>query len=307
MAVERFKVKGRKDIELACIKMEPKKKPKAILHIFHGMGEHKERYIPFMEFMSLNGYIVVAHDHPLHGESIRKEEGYGLFLRNDHWDDVIDACYQVGRQVMKDHPGLKIIVLGHSMGSVIARAFLSKNPLIPSAAIIMGTLPVYTTMKGFAPLTLAKTVRLFSKKEQRSTFIAGILNKPLIAPYENPRSPFDWITSDESIVDTYVEDPLCGYAYTPQFYVEFIRSIVQINKVSFLKRTKNIPLLFISGDADPVGENGDGVKQVVKLYEDNGYDKITLQLMENMRHEVLNEVRKQETFDYILSWCDGIV
>lgn len=305
MAVERFKVKGRKQIQLACIKTEPKKHPKAILHIFHGMGEHKERYIPFMEFMSNNGYIVVAHDHPNHGESVRKEDGHGIFLKQDHWDDVIDGCYQVSRKVMKDHPGLKIIVLGHSMGSVIARGFISKNPLIPTAAIIMGTVPPFTSAKSFVPLTMAKAIRLFSGSEKRSTFLSNVLNKPLIAPYENPRTPFDWITSDEAIVDQYVEDPLCGYAYTAQFYIEFLKSLVLINKTDFLMRTKDIPLLFISGDADPVGENGEGVKAVLDKYNAHGYTQLTLKLMENMRHEVLNEVEKQRTFDYLLEWCNN--
>lgn len=306
MTVEKFDVKGKHNITLKGIRVLPKKDPKAIIQIFHGMGEHKQRYIPFMEFMADHGYAMYAHDHRKHGESVTTEEGYGIFEATDTWYDVLDDCYAVTRKILKDYPGKKLIIMGHSMGSVIARAFIAKNPLVPQAAIIMGTVPAMTPIKAFVPKTLANIIGLF-KGKKRSPFLAGVVNKPLIASYDNPRTPFDWLTHDETIVDQYVDDPLCGYAYTAQFYKEFIGALATVNKSSLIMRTKDIPILFISGIEDPVGEMGEGVKTIYELYNGHGYSALTLNLVENARHEVLNELNKEQTYEEILVWCDAAI
>lgn len=307
MAVETFQVLGKHNCTLRGIRTLPKKQPKAILQIFHGMGEHKGRYQPFMEFMSANGYACYAHDHRKHGESVTVENGYGLFESLDRWDEVLDDCYLVTRKILKDFPGTKIIILGHSMGSIIARAYIARNALIPSASIIMGTLPPFGVGKTLVPRFLARVINLFTGKHKRSTFLANVLNKPLIAAFEEPRTKFDWLTRDESIVDAYIEDPMCGYAYTATFYGEFIKALGQVNKSDLIIRTKDNPILFISGDHDPVGENGAGVKAIYDLYNAHGFLSITLKLVEEARHEVLNETNKKDTFDYLLQWCDTAI
>lgn len=304
MAFETFQVQGKGGVTLQGVRTLPKKSPKAILQIFHGMGEHKNRYIPFMEFMSANGYACYAHDHRKHGESITIEEGYGLFEPDDRWDDVLDDCYLVTRKILKDYPGTKIIILGHSMGSIIARGFIARNSLIPHASIIMGTLPPFTSRKAFAPRLLAGVINVFSGKHKRSNFLAQTLNKPLLKGIENPNTDFDWISKDEEIVKQYDEDPLCGYAYTARFYSEFFRAIVAVNKSELILRTKDNPILFISGDQDPVGENGEGVKEIYNKYSGHGFTQLDLQIVEGARHEVLNEINREETYQYLLKWCD---
>lgn len=304
MAVETFQVQGKGNVTIKGIRTLPKKSPKAILQIFHGMGEHKNRYIPFMEFMSSNGYACYAHDHRKHGESITLEEGYGLFDSDDRWDDVLDDCYFVTRKILKDYPGTKIIVLGHSMGSIIARGFIARNSLIPHASILMGTLPPFSAGKAFAPRLLANVINLFTGKHKRSDLLAKTLNKPLLEGIENPNTDFDWISRDEDIVKQYDEDPLCGYAYTARFYAEFFRAIVAVNKSNLILRTKDNPILFISGEQDPVGENGEGVKEIYNKYSGHGFTQLSLHLVEGARHEVLNEINRQETYQYLLDWCD---
>jgi len=307
MSIERFKTKGKHSIELDCVKVLPKKEPKALIQIFHGMGEHKERYIPFMEFMAEQGYALYAHDHRKHGKSVLVEDGYGIFDKNDRWDDVLDDCYFVTRKMLKDFPGKPVIIFGHSMGSIIARQYISKNALVPKAAIIMGTLPPYSAGKAAAPLMLARIVKLFTSSTKRSNFLADTLNKPMLKEYGNPRTKFDWLTHDEEIVDKYVEDPLCGYAYTPKFYIEFFKGIIECNKSDFISKTKDIPILFISGAADPVGENGAGVERIHQTYNGHGYTQLTLKLVDKARHEVLNETDKESTYDYIKEWVAKVI
>jgi alpha-beta hydrolase superfamily lysophospholipase len=298
--VEYFKVKGKNNVDIDVVKVTPKK-PKAILQIFHGMGEHKERYLDFMKFLSENNIACYAHDHPKHGKSVHDESEVGIFGPNDTWDDVYDDAYFVSRKIMKEHPGLPMYLLGHSMGSIIARGFISRYNTVHTKVIIMGTLPPMSAFKAFVPLSMARLISIF-KGKKRSPFLAGVLNAPLIKPIENPNTEFDWITSDEKIVEKYVEDPLCGYAYNPKFYVEFIKAIVDVNKSNRISETKDIPILFVSGAVDPVGENGDGVKEVERIYNGHGYTQLTSKLFENMRHEVLNEKGKKEVYDYLLAW-----
>ena len=301
MDVQRFKVKGKHQLDLACIKVVPKKEPKAVIQIFHGMGEYKDRYIPFMTYLAENGYAAYAHDHRKHGESVEHEDDYGMWTKEDRFSDVIDDCYFVTRKVLRDYPGTKIIVFGHSMGSIIARSYISRYALVAKASIIMGTLPPMKSSNAFAPITLAKFARTF-KGKKRSDFLANLLNKPMMKSYTEPRTNLDWLTRDETIVDQYIDDKLCGYAYTPQFYVEFFQEIVRVNKEKVLLDTKDNPILFISGEADPVGDNGEGVKKVFHLYNAHGFTQLTLELVKEARHEVLNELENLTTYGFIKDW-----
>lgn len=304
MGIEKFKIKGRHSIDLACIKITEKKSPKAIVQIFHGMAEYKERYIPFMEFLAKNGYAVYAHDHRKHGESIASENGYGIMLKEDVWSDYIDDAYFVSRKIMKDYPGVPIYVLGHSMGSIIARGYLGEYPLVAKKAIIMGTLPPYTLTKALAPITIATLLKLVTAKTKRSQFLANLLNKPMQPKYQIPRTNLDWLSRDNEVVDKYIADPLCGYAYTPQFYIEFFKGIVAVNKSNFIVKTKDIPMLFISGEADPVGGMGRGVKDVFDQFSGHGFNYLKLELIPEAKHEVLNELEKLETYQFILNWLN---
>lgn len=302
MGVTRFTVRGKHGLDLKCITVKPKKSPKAIVQIFHGMGEHKERYIPFMEFLAENGFAVYAHDHRKHGESISEDEGYGIWTKEDRFSDVIEDCNLVNRKILRENPGKKIVIMGHSMGSIIARNYISRYALIPAAAIIMGTIPPYSKAKGFAPVALAQSVRLLASSTKRNKFLSNTLNKPNIKPFTEPRTELDWLTTVTEEVDKYIADPLCGYAYTPQFYVEFLKEIVHVSQGSVIQLTKDMPLLFISGDHDPVGENGDGIQTLVHHYEGYGYTQSTMKLVKDARHEILNEWNKEETQQYILDW-----
>lgn len=303
MEVKRFKLRGKKGIELSVFKIIPEE-VKGVIHILHGMGEHKERYLHFSKYLVKNGYAVYVHDHRKHGESVSDESLVGIFEKEDKWDDIIDDCNFVNRQIKKDFSDIPIITLGHSMGSIIARKYLSKYPNSSTLAIIMGTLPPLSLGKLFVPLFLSSVMCLFNKNNNRSSFFGKLLNDPLIKDFEPRRTDFDWITSDESIVDRYVEDPLCGYNYSTRFYKEFFKGILNVNKSDVIFEGKNIPLLFISGKNDPVGEYGEGVRASRELYSGHGFLDLTLKIVPNARHEVLNEVDKIDTFKFILEWIE---
>ncbi len=304
MEVVDFKVKGRQNLELSCIKVEPKKEPKAVIQIFHGMGEHKNRYEDFMIFMAENGYAVYAHDHRKHGASVYREGEHGMFTKADNWDELIDDCYFVSRQILKEHPGKKVIILGHSLGSIIARVFIARYNTIPHAAIIMGTLAPMGLTKLFPLKTVAGILNIF-KGSKRSEFMASKSNDPLYQGIEGWKTKYDWLSYDVPNVDKYIEDPLCGYAYTPKFYIEFVKGIKQAQDTNLILEGKDIPLLFISGQEDPVGDNGVGVKKVREMYSGHGLTQLKLKLVDNARHEILQETNKKGTYDFLLNWVDS--
>ena len=170
----------------------------------------------------------------------------------------------------------------------------------------MGTLPIIKKGKIMVPVMLAKIIRLF-KKNEPSPFLANLLNKPLQKEFKDARTKFDWLSRDEKIVDKYIKDPLCGYPYSAKFYIEFLRGCAEVNKSQTISETRNIPILFISGEIDPVGDFGSGVKDVHQLYNGHGFFSLTYKLVPENRHEVLNELKKTTTYKYIKQWCDSIL
>ncbi len=304
MEVIRFELVRKNEIKLSCFQIVPEGETKGVVHILHGMGEHKERYLHFAKFLAKNSYAVYAHDHRKHGESVKDESEVGIFTKSDKWSDIIDDCNFVNRKIRKDFPNHKIITLGHSMGSVIARKYISEYPYTTDLAIIMGTLPPMGFGKVILPLVVTSVMSFFNPKNNRSLFLGKFLNDPLIKHLEPRRTDFDWITTDEKIVDKYVEDPLCGYSYSTKFYKEFFKGILSVNKSETVFKTKEMPLLFISGKEDPVGEFGNGVKATRELYSGHGFLDLTLEIIAGDRHEVLNETNKINTYEFILDWIN---
>jgi alpha-beta hydrolase superfamily lysophospholipase len=303
MKIEEFSLKGKNDLELSCFKIIPDKDILGVIQVFHGMGEHKNRYHYFAKQMAKNGFAVYAHDHRKHGLSVRSKEEVGIFIKEDTWENVIEDCNIVSETIQKELPNIPVIIMGHSMGSVIARKYISTYASVPKMAIIMGTLPPISMGRAWLPLLLTNIVGFF-KRDKRIPFIAKLLNDPLNKNIKDLRTKFDWLTNNPKEVDKYIKDPLCGYAYSKGFYKEFFNTMIDINKTETIVKTKDIPLLFISGKDDPVGDYGEGVLKVKELYSENGYNKSTINLVEGNRHEIINEFKKLDTCKYIVDWIN---
>lgn len=304
MEVKNYIVEGKFGVELHTFSVIPEGNIRASVCIFHGMGEHRKRYLSFAKWMAKQGYAVFCHDHRKHGQSISDFDAVGVFKDGDRWEYVIDDAHYVVRDARDKVPKVPLIVLGHSMGSIIARRYISKYTALPTGAIIMGTLPIQTKGSVFAPLLLARIVKLF-KRDQPSEFLANLLNKRMET--KDQRTRFDWLTNDEKVVDKYIDDPLCGYPYSAQFYIEFFKGCVLVNDSEIISETRNIPILFISGKDDPVGDFGSGVKDVHQLYNGHGFFNLTLKLIPDNKHEVLNEKKKTTTYKIITEWIESVI
>ena len=280
----------------------PDGEPKAIVQIAHGIAEHIERYGEFMEFLAGNGYIVVANDHLGHGKSINGPEDLGFFAARDGWNYVLRDMEKLHDRTAKEHPGLPYVMFGHSMGSFLTRTYLIKYPGKYDAAILSGTGHQAKAMVlgGYAMASAA--VKLYGPRkigEKLNGIAFGAYNKG----FENPRTAFDWLTRVDAEVDKYIADPLCGFVATVSLFRDMmggIKFITDQKNINTMSRTQ--PVYFMSGDCDPVGDNGKGVERAYKAFCDAGLHDVMIRLYPGGRHEMLNEVNKYDGYQDILAW-----
>lgn len=276
---------------------------RAVLQLSHGMVEHIDRYRPLAEYLAARGILVTGHDHLGHGGSIRSEEDLGFFAQPDGNRAVLEDLYAVTRLTKGLYPDVPYFLLGHSMGSFYARQYLCEKGSELSGAIIMGT--------GYQPKALVQTAKalcrvlaVFFGWHHRSKLVANLsfmgYNKGL-----EGRTGSDWLNRDAAEVDKYLADPKCGFTFTLNAYYSMFTGILRLYDPLLLAQVpKELPLLFLSGDADPVGEQGKGVQRAVQSLKDAGVQNIRCTLYPGARHELLLEQNRQEVFSDIAAWLE---
>lgn len=284
----------------------PEGEPKAVMQIVHGIAEFVERYDDFANYLTSLGYVVVAEDHMGHGQSIAGGSTQGYF--HGGWFNGVADTYQLMQDTMAQFPGLPYVLFGHSMGSFMARTILAKYPDSGiSAAIICGT----GWQPRFALPLLIKVVEGMCKKtgedkpsQQLQNMIFGGYNKKI----PSPRTGTDWLTRDNAIVDAYNAHPLCGFVPACGLLRDMMKGIYYVEQPKNLANMKkHLPVFFIAGTEDPVGPYGKGVEQAAKAFKKAGMVNVALKLYPDCRHEILNELNKQEVYADITKWLTPYV
>ena len=288
--------------QLHAVRWEPESgEPVGILQIIHGMAEHVERYEDFAAFMTGKGFVVTAEDHLGHGGSVTDGK-YGYFCRQDPATVVVRDVHRLKKLTQEKYPGVPYFILGHSMGSFILRNYLFRYGKGIDGAIVMGT--------GMQPKALVVGLKLmasvgclFGKSEKPSSFI----NKMGFGAYnnkiENPRTSNDWLTKNNDIVDKYNEDPLCGFTFTCNGFKTLAELILRLTKKENLEKMPvTLPVFFVSGKADPVGDYGAGPEKVYRSFIDEGMQKVEIKLYEGDRHEILNETDHETVYEDVYGW-----
>jgi len=280
----------------------PDAAPKAVIQIVHGIAEHVERYDDFMIFLASNGYLVVANDHLGHGKSIAAPEEQGFFAEENGWDYVVADVDKVHDYMTVQNPDLPYVFFGHSMGSFVTRTYIIKHPDKYDAVIISGT-GMQAPAMVFGGLTMAKlAVKMYGPRKlgvKLNDIAFGSYNKC----FEPRRTDYDWISSLPESVDKYANDPLCGFIPTVGLFRDMMTGVQFIgDKKNIALMNKDHPVYFMSGDKDPVGENGAGVERAYKAFCDAGIKDVYLKLYKDGRHEMLNEVNKDQVYADILAW-----
>lgn len=278
----------------------------AILQITHGMIEYIERYIPFAEFLTSKGFLVVGHDHLGHGQSVSTQEDWGYVGLPNPSDLMVADIHTLRTTIQSEYPGKPYFMLGHSMGSYMLRKYLAFHNENLSGAIIVGTgmVPAGTCRLG---LFVARFLSIFRGWHYRSKFVA---NSAFGKPYRRydltgKDTANSWLTKDENVVKAYYSDPRCTFMFTVNGYTALFEAVLFDGKPgNAAKLPKTLPLFIVSGQDDPVGDMGAGVKKVYNMYNDAGIEDITYKLYENNRHEILNELDKEKVFSDILAWMN---
>ena len=284
-----------------CCKWTPEGEPKAVLQLVHGIAEFIERYDDFAEFLTRQGYVVVAEDHMGHGQSINGDGVQGYF--HGGWFNAVADTYRLLCDTREEYPGLPYILFGHSMGSFMARTILCKYPdSCISAAVICGT----AWQPAFALPVLIRIIEIWNRKIGETTPNAK-LNDLIFGSYnskvEHKRTSHDWLTRDDAIVDAYVAHPLCGFVPSGGLMRDMSVGIHYIEQPANLANMrKDLPVLFIAGAADPVGSYGKGVEQAARAFVKAGMTDVTTKLYPLCRHEILNELNRQEVYSDVTDW-----
>ncbi len=290
--------------QIHAIEWIPETEVRGILQIAHGMVEFIDRYDRFANFMASQGFYVVGNDHLGHGKSVRDEAQYGYFAKHDGNFCVLGDMQQLREDSRKKYPGVPYFLLGHSMGSFLARQFIEKFGEGLSGAIIMGTgyQPVATLDLGIALTSVFQQAR---GGHYRSTTINNMALGSYNASFEPARTKNDWLTKDEAIVDAYEANPLNQFVFTVNGYYNLFRGMRYAQRqVNLDKIPKTLPILVVSGQNDPVGNFGKGPETVAQSYRQTGIRDVTLKLFPDDRHEILNEFDKEAVDRFLLNWIE---
>ncbi|MEC3533400.1 alpha/beta hydrolase, partial [Bacillus thuringiensis] len=289
--------------EIYLRKWLPERDPRGIIQIAHGMTEHAGVYTDFIAALLKAGYGVYAHDHKGHGKTVKREEDYGHFKPNVGWNEAVSDVIFVSETIRKEQT-CPLFLLGHSMGSFLSRRAVQLKGELYDGFLISGTggNPGILGSIGHKVATIEMKLRGEKTKSPMLNFLSfGNFN----SHFKPNRTKFDWLSSDNSQVDKYIADPLCGFICTTSFYRELFSGVLEVNKLEEFKKTpKNLPIHIFSGDRDPVGDMGKGVKEVYENYKKCDVKDVTLRLYENGRHEMFHEVNRDEVFQDLILWLD---
>lgn len=283
----------------------PRSDTDAVVLIIHGMAEHAARYEHFAKFLNSRGYSVYAPNLRGHGKTIANESEKGFFAENNGWFRVIADIVELTDIIHENEPGKPIIVFGLSMGSLLTRTLLIEHPGLIHAAVLTGSAAdpgiIGKIGKVIARYTLRKHgPRYRSKRLDSMTF--GAYGKP----FEPNRTKFDWLSRDPDQVDAYIEDPLCGFICTTEFFLDLIHGVEFVNNKKHIRKMKmDTPILMASGALDPVGDQGKGVRKIAKQFRQAGATRFTVELFEGAHHELLHETNRQEVMQNIEEWIRG--
>jgi len=261
--------------------------PKAILQIVHGMSEYFGRYEGFAEYLNENGILVIGHDHLGHGRSANPED-YGYFGPKGGWKTWIEDVHILRNKIQKEYPDVPYFILGHSMGSLILRAYLIKYSEGLAGAILTGTAGK-NRLNGIG-LFLVRVLRKIYGDRHRSHFVHNLAFGSNNKRVKTPKNEFEWLSTDERISNKYADDPMCNFIFTLAGFTDLFSLLAFVSTDDWAEKIPlELPVLLASGLMDPVGKYGKGPSEVCESLSEAGKSNVSLFLYEDMRHEILNE------------------
>ncbi len=280
-------------------------KPRAIVQIIHGIAEHVGRYDGFAQRLNSHGIAVVGEDHMGHGGSIQYGT-QGWF--SGGWFTAVEDSYELTKQTMARFPGVPYFLLGHSMGSFMARTLIAKHPDSGLAGCILSGTAWQPNLLVKAVMPLCNLVCRLDGEKNPSPKLQNLAFGAYNSRVEHPRTPYDWVNRSDREVDAYIADPWCGFTASAGLLRDMMIGVSWIQRESTLRAmNKDLPVYFIAGGDDPVGNYGRGVRKASAAFEKAGMKQVSTKLYPLGRHEILLEINRLEVYEDILRWLDKIV
>lgn len=272
----------------------PDGNPKGIVQLSHGMVEDKKYYFDFMRFLANNGYIAIINDHRGHGKSVKSKDDWGYFYEESS-NYVVEDLHQVTRYVKNRFPGLKLYLLGHSMGSLIVRKYMKKYDNEIEKLIVCGSPSINKFSK--AGLFAAKTVKLFKGDRYRSK----ILNTMALGKDHTNK----WLSNDKNYVDNYNADDSCGFIFTTNGFINLTKLMIDTySKKGWHRENLELPILFIAGEEDTVIKSIKMWHKSIDFLRDIGYKNIIYKSYPGMKHAILKEIGKETVYKDVLEFIN---
>lgn len=280
----------------------PNGEPKAILQIAHGVTEYILRYEEFANFLTEKGIAVVGNDHLGHGNSIAEDSEPMYFGPAGSWDWVVEDIKKCFDLTKNKFPNVPYCLLGFSLGSFVARTYLTKYPGTLTGAIIVGSgqLPSFQ-------ISIAKFIVNNESKKVGEDHTSPTIQKLTYETYNKyfapNRTKYDWLCASTTSLDKYIKDAMRGEDFTAGLFRELLSGMAFTSKQDNIEKIdKNMPILFLSGDKDPVGEQGKGVIRAYNCFKKAGIKDINMKLYPGLRHDILREDCRQDIFKDIYNW-----
>ncbi len=279
---------------------EPDEGIKGVVQLIHGMAEHGERYEDMANYFCGKGLAFICDDHIGHGKSVNSDDDLGYFGEKNGYNALIEDERAVTDLVKENFKGLPIIIFGHSMGSFMAREYIRRYGTDSDikGAIICGT----SGKNPATPIAVALAASIAKAKGGRykSKFIDNLAFGTYNKKIENPRTPFDWLSTDDEQVDKYVADDYCGFLFSAAGFRDLFTILNMVSGKAWYKGVnKDLPILLTAGQNDPVGAYSKGVHQVFNDLKAAGVKDVVIKIYPGMRHEIHNE---KEVYADLAAW-----
>lgn len=278
-------------------------KPKGILQIMHGLAEHHGRYHELGMFLAENGYGVFINDHPGHGQTAGSIDRLGYISKSRGWEIMLENARALYTHIKKNQPELPVFLLGHSMGSILARHFIAIYPVYIQGLILSGTFDMPNGLLKILSL-FVKTQGLIYGPDKVSKWFNKVFSHNFNRHFKPYITRYEWISSSREEADEYARDPYCGFDSSVAFYHNLAKGIAEMKKAHHnLKYRKTLPLLIMGGQDDPVGNFGkDAIKIHAEFYKQR-FQNLKVKIFHG-RHEMFHEKEKEKVFLYLLDWLN---
>ena len=278
--------------------------PRLCVLFVHGMAEHIDRYAALGNFLAENGILAAGFDLPSHGKSIRKNMPRGYFGKKNGWECLLKDIAAFRDMLRAEYPSTAIVLYGHSMGSFLAQSCMACFGDTFEGFILSGTSG--PNPAAFFGQLLCKWEIRRGRGEQSSPKLNSLCFGSFASSVRQAATPFDWLSRDAEKVAEYMGDSNCGFAFTPWGYYDMLHALIGLCSEKWAKQVPDVPVFLLSGDCDPVGQMGKGVKKVYANLQKTGHTHVAMKLYEGGRHEMHNEINRDEVFSDILLFLESV-